>query len=308
SGVIRQLQFQSYEYDEKGRQTVIHEKIFTDNPGNSSNKTTTLFYDVQDRIVKEINLLGGITHYQFDGMDRLINTTDPNGNEERFIYDDNSNLIRIDKIDINPDGSASLLSKSAEYDERNRLVAIIEPDGSRYEQRRDDRDLIIEETDPLGIITARKYDGHLVLIQETLDAGGLNINFSWQRDAMSRPVEFMDPMGQVSSYLRDDLGRLTGTIYPNGLSSTKEYNERGLIATETMRSGTQFSFSYDTGNRLENIANPSTAPGVNSIPIHIFQYDGLDRLVSAKAGAHTVEREYDSLNRLIRERTNGNDI
>ncbi len=308
SGVIRQLQFQSYEYDEKGRQTAIHEKIFTDNPGNSSNKTTTLFYDVQDRIVKEINLLGGITHYQFDGMDRLINTTDPNGNEERFIYDDNSNLIRIDKIDINPDGSASLLSKSAEYDERNRLVAIIEPDGSRYEQRRDDRDLIIEETDPLGIITTRKYDGHLVLIQETLDAGGLNINFSWQRDAMSRPVEFMDPMGQVSSYLRDDLGRLTGTIYPNGLSSTKEYNERGLIATETMGSGTQFSFSYDTGNRLENIANPSTAPGVNSIPIHIFQYDGLDRLVSAKAGAHTVEREYDSLNRLIRERTNGNDI
>src|SRR5690606_26259122 len=231
--------------------------------------------------------------------------TDPNGNEERFIYDNNSNLIRNEKIDINPDGSVSLLIKSAEYDDRNRLVAIIEPDGSRYEHRLDDRDLIIEESDPLGIINTRKYDAHQNLIQETLDAGGLNINFFWQRDVMSRPIEFKDPMGQVSFYQRDDLGRLTGTIYPNGLSSTKEYNERGLIATETMGSGTTFSFSYDPGNRLANIANPITAPGVQSIPVHIFEYDGLNRLVSAKAGAQSVERAYDSLNRLIRERTNG---
>jgi RHS repeat-associated protein len=308
TGTIRQLTLKSYSYDEKNRKVTETIKSFTSNPAVFTNINATFFYDNMNRAVKVISNRGGISTSQFDSLGRLSIEVDAMGNEEHYSYDNNGNLIQTSSRHKEPDSSVSVFTKRFEYDSRNRRIALIEPDGAKIISNYDDRNLLVSLTDQQGIVKEMFYDSFNNKVREIEDSGGLNITKQWTVDNMSRITSFFDPMGQVSKYAFDSIGRNIRVDYPNGFISSKVFNDKNQIVKEQLGSGTELAYSYDTSNRIKKIENSVFPSPLLKVDTHEFTYDGLDRVLSAKVGANIVQRKYDSRSRLLEETTHGKTI
>jgi RHS repeat-associated protein len=305
TGAARTLSKTSYAYDERYR--LVQETVdsFVDDPTTAVAVTTRYFHDAGNRIERIVDTRGGIRRFRYDGLGRLTAQVDPMGNEERYGYDANSNLIRIERHHKEPDGSISIIAKSYGYDARNRQINVTEPDGSGIQLEYDNADRLVRQTDAFGRIKTVSYDAHAQRVEETYDAGGLTIRHRWQLDVMSRPVRYIDPTGETSSYAYDGVGRMVMSQYPNGVTSTRVFDNAGRLAREQMASGVAFDYAYDAGGRLAQIVNTATPAAIDAVAPHGFQYDGLDRIVRASMGADQIVRAYDSRGRLVRETSGG---
>lgn len=308
TGAIRQLTYKSYTYDEKNRRITETIKSFTDDPAVFVNITTTFFYDSMDRVEKIVNNRGGVSTKQYDGLGRISIETDPMGNEEHYFYDNNGNITKTVSHHKEPDGSVSVFIKQFEYDARNRRIGLIEPDGANVISKYDDRNLLVSLTDQQGIVKEMFYDSFYTKIREIEDSGGLNITKQWTFDNMSRVTSFIDPMGQISSYIFDSVGRNIQMNYPNGFSSSKTFNDHNQVISEKLGSGVELEYEYDSSSRIIKIENTVIPAPLIKVDTHEFTYDGLDRTLSAKAGTNVVLRKYDTHNRLLEETTLGNTI
>jgi len=306
TGTIRQLSLKSYTYDEKNRKITETVKAFADKPAVSTNVTTTYFYDKSDRLVKSVNNRGGISTRQYDGLGRLIMETYPGGNEQHYKYDKNLNPIQTDSHHKEPDGTVSVIVKKFKFDERNRRIELIEPDGSKITSKYDDRNLLVKQTDYHGIAREIFYNSYDDKTREIHDPAGLNIIRRWTVDNMSRVSSYTDPTGQVSVYSFDAVGRNYKIDYPNGFSSIKTFNNFNQLIKEQLGSGVVFEYTYDVANRISKIINSAFPAPVKQVETQEFSYDGLDRVIDGKAGANTVSRKYDSQGRLLSEKNLGN--
>ncbi|SFH34158.1 DUF6531 domain-containing protein [Pedobacter insulae] len=305
NGTIRQLSFKSYTYDEKNRRITETVKIFTNDPLVFTNSTTTHFYDPLDRIVKSINNRGGVTTTSYDGVGRPTVTTDAEGNAQHNTFDKAGNLIKTDSHHLEPNGSVSIVTKQFKYDTRNRRTQLIEPDGANVVSEYDDRNLLVRQTDYLGMVLTNTFNSFNDKIREVKDDGGLTIVQEWTFDSMSRMVSFTDPTAEVSTYHYDSVGRNIQINYPNGFSSRKEYSANNQIIKEQMVSGAEFAYTYDLANRVSKIENTVSPAPLTPVATHEFRYDGLNNVLDAKAGTATVARKYDSIGRLLSETTLG---
>lgn len=308
AGNIRQLSFVKFNYDEKGRRNNTSIKAFETEPLVANDITIKYFYDKLDRIEKIIDNRGGTISYKYDGLGRLINEADTMGNEKHFVYDNNSNVIEQQNHHKEPGGTSSVFRTSLKYDSRDRMTEIIEIDGPKNLYEYDDRNLLVRNTDYLGIISEAKYNSFKQKTQEIHDVGGLNIVHGWAYDNMSRVTSYIDPTGQTSDYHTDDVGRLYKTEYPNGFSSEKIFNNYNQVVKEQLGSGVEFKYTYDSSNRVVKIENTAVPPSIGHLKPHEFRYDGLNRTISAKVGANEVIRKYDSQNRILSETTLGDTI
>jgi len=306
TGVIRQLSFKSNTYDEKNRKTTETIKSFTNNLAVSTNITTTYFYDTADRVEKIISNRGGVSTIQYDGLGRVTVEMDAMGNEEHYTYDNNGNVIQTDSHHVEPSGVKTIIIKQFAYDSLNRLVKLTEPDGAKVISEYDDRNLLVKQTDYLSIVKETLYNSYNNKIQEINDSGGLNITHRWTVDTMSRITSYIDPTGQASNYSFDSVGRNNKVMYPNGFTSTKIFNNSNQITKEQLGSGVEFEYTYDAANRISKIINTVFPAPLLKVETHDFSFDGLDRLIVAKAGTENIFRNYDSLGRLLAETTLGN--
>ncbi len=305
-GGNRTLTLSSYAYDARGRKVRETVKSFKDNPAVFDEVSSTFYYDKMDRIEKIVDNRGGISTFGYDGVGRVIKKVDPLGNEEHYSYDNNGNTLQQKSHHIEPDGSVSILEKNFAYDQRNRLIKNIEPDGAEFSFEYDDRNLLISRKDYSGVITEIKHDSFGNKLEEIYDPTGLNIVHKWILDSMSRITSYIDPKSEVSHYYFDGIGRLYKTEYPNGFSSTRLFNEQGLVVEETLNTGVKFEFGYDVASRLVSIKNTNVPASIVPVQTHHFAYDGLDRLVTAKVGGNEIVRQYDSMSRLLSEQTLSN--
>jgi RHS repeat-associated protein len=308
SGNIRQLVHREFAYDEKGRKTSETEMSFRDDPHSSLPLTKRFVHDSCDRVVTTIDHRGAVVSHLYDGLGRLSRTFDPVGNEEHRSYDRNGNLTRTESHHREPNGSFNIIVKRHSYDSRDRRIASSEPDGSSTQFSFDDRDLIIRRTDRMGVVVEFGCDAFGNRTSEKRDVGGTNASQAWAFDNMSRLTAYTDPTGEVSNYQLDGIGRPLRMEYPNGFSSTKKYGASGLLEKEELGSGIIFEFEYDAANRLRLIKNPVAPAPIIPLSPQEYSYDGLDRVVSSKAGSRIVRRRYDSKNRLLAEESNGNSI
>jgi RHS repeat-associated protein len=307
-GATRRLERWSCTYDERGRPLRETTDSFTDDPTAAVALTTSYFHDPLDRVEATVDHRGATVQIAYDGLGRVAVITDPLGNEERFTYDANSNVLLMERRHQEPDGSVSLVATGYSYDERNRQTAVSEPDGSSIAFEYDARDLTTARTDYLGRAKHMSYNSVGDLVEESYDTGGSPIVHRWELDVLSRITAYEDPTGERSTYALDGLGRAVQTSYPNGFSSARTYDAGGNIAAERLGSGVRLVYEYDVANRLARIRNPTAPAGIAAVADHVFTYDGLDRITAAVAGANRVERAYDSRGRILRETTNAIDI
>ena len=303
----RILAREQFDYDEAGR--LIREKVHIINENAVGQKvlSTTYVYDADDRL-RQIRLpRGGVLKFDYDGLGRLIRAEDMFGNVETTVYGTNANTITVTRLEVEPGGTRTT-SWHYEYDNRGRLEKVTLPGGADVAHIYDDRDLLRDRRDSLGVITRFRY-GLLGEVEETLfDPSGLAIKSQYEYDLLGRLSRSVDPIGETTQWHRDTLGRVAAVLLPDGSLWQQTFNSGGQLTKRTTPSGSQFLFAYQPQSGLLRSIECVPGSAVVGVPKHEFTYDVLGRVVTASFPGQTVIQKYDSVGRLLAESSQGKSL
>ncbi|EDP9633546.1 type IV secretion protein Rhs [Salmonella enterica subsp. enterica] len=151
------------------------------------------------------------------------------------------------------------------YDETGRVTEQLNPEGLSYRYAYEKSRVTI--TDSLGRREVLHTEGEgglkRVVMKASADGSVTRSRYDasgrpeWQTDATGRKTTYSPdvatgkltavtgPDGRKTKYSYNDRQQLTTTVYPDGLRSTREYDERGRLTAETSRTGETTRYSYD---------------------------------------------------------------
>ncbi|MEZ4713144.1 MAG: hypothetical protein R3A44_38500 [Caldilineaceae bacterium] len=257
-----------------------------------------------DRLDRNNNL----THYEYDGANRLTRITDPAGLAIVLEYSGN-HLTRV----TDPSGRSTDFT----HDANGNLTRMTYPDSTTQLFNYDNRHLIISETDQRGETRRREYDAWGRLVTANLpeavvrqasysqsaglvdlasgegsetnpapvtrpeDAAGRIVDgegraTSFMPGALGRPVSITDAAGFATVITRDSDGNPLRTVLPSGAILEGTYDNRGNLLSFTDRTvnGTT-QFTYDrTFNQVTSVTDPFRQ-------VSTFNYDGEGNLTLA---------------------------
>jgi RHS repeat-associated protein len=305
-GTTRVLASKRYVHDERARLVKVIESSFRTDPTTVIDLEYSFFYTADNKLERVVDPRGGERTFAYDGLGRLTSITDPEGNIEHRSYDTTQRETRTEFHDQEPTGVAVRIW-TTQYDPRSRPSKIVDPNGTALEIRYDDRDLPTTLIEPQGVERHRTFGQLGELLSDSLDPGGLNIVNRWEYNLRNEPVQYIDPMNEITHYTYDSLGRLTAVTLPGGFGTKRVYDASGRVTRERLPSGVEIVFGCDSAGRLTSIESAGAA-GVSALPAHTFVYDGMDRVASASNGPATLNLVFDSQSRLVRETSNGTSL
>ncbi len=313
----------SWTYDARGNQL-----SETDAAGNVS----TFTYDSQgsqlsDRRTRTLPAGGSevlVTSFRYDDLDRLTETTLPDGTITKATYDALGKVV----------GQTDALDRTTEmrYDELGRLEQTIFHDGTTEGQSYDAEGPLIGRTDRGGRTTTFVYDaaGRLDTttfpdstsssstydvagqLLTTTDARNNTTTFFYDatgrrtstKDALDQTVtSVFDAVGNLTSvtdassetttFTYDQLGRRTGTLLLDGTSTSTTFDALGRRITETDQAGKTTDFAYDALGRLVSVTD-----ALDQMTSYTFDEVG-NRLTQGDANGRTTRFEYDRLGRQV---------
>ena len=115
----------------------------------------------------------------------------------------------------------------------------------------------------------------------------------------------VDADGEVYDFDYDELGRRTHIEYPNGTVKTIGYDDDGNVNRIKDQNGTVIDQVFDSLGRLER---REVTPIQGEQTVEIYEFDAINRLVTAEANGIEVQRTYDTLSRLLEEDQDGHMI
>jgi RHS repeat-associated protein len=238
-----------FTYDQRGRVTKETDEL---DPGTSHSRRFT--YDAVGNVTSVTDEQDHTTRFEYDELNRLVRTTDPQKGTIERTYDNRGNVTSVK--DAN-DGITYY-----QYDRDNRLTRLIRP--------------LLQET-------AYEYDavGNRTAV---VDPKGQRIEYIYDSASRMRKVRYYtssdhanpvktveftyDKLGNLTgyedgttsaSYTYDDLSRKTGETIDYGLFSLSygyTYEANGLKKSFTGPDGTSIEYTYDENNRLTGIDLP----------------------------------------------------
>jgi RHS repeat-associated protein len=309
--------------------------------GNADGCVTTLQeFNALGRPTFSVEDDGQVTQISYDGASRRVKTTDALGNEQRFTYDQNSNVIQVQSQEVSPEGLVpdEIYTTDSVFDQFNRLVRLTDNAGQTQRFHYDSRDNLtchsdgegpLLASDPWGIYpgpindegntVCRTYDGADRLTSQSRDlrVGGLGGNpldtsnlfnpdgritmcFGW--DANSNLESIQDDNGNVTLSGFDDRDRRTTQTNADGAMALCVYDKDCNKVQISDFNGSLSSRSHDAANRCVQV---DVVHGLEVIgtQLELHEFDGLGRRVSAfddHGGA--VEYVTDSLGNRVEER------
>ena len=279
--------------------------------------TTTNTYDPDTgNLIQERDPLGNVTSYSYDGQGNPLTRTDVLGNVMSNRYDNLGHITTMATIDavrglldattFTYDSNGNRLSKSIQrttpngpqvlttsyvYDNQNRLVETINPDGSTnvtiYALGLNKTAV---EFDPLGRQTLYYYDA-LGNLTNTVYADGTSESQGY--DADNRQIASIDQAGNTTFYTNDALGRLIITVYPDQTGETNYFDAVGRIFAKSDAKGNTTLFGFDAGGRNTSVTN-----ALNQVTQYQYDEDG-NRLAMIDALGRTNVTVYDALDRPV---------
>ncbi|EBA5671924.1 RHS repeat protein, partial [Salmonella enterica] len=151
------------------------------------------------------------------------------------------------------------------YDETGRVTEQLNPEGLSYRYRYEKNRVTVTDSPGRREVLHTEGEGGLkrVVMKEYADGSVTRSGYDasgrleWQTDAAGGKTEYSPdvatgkltavtgPDGRKTRYHYNDRQQLTTTVYPDGLRSTREYDERGRLTAETSRTGETTRYSYD---------------------------------------------------------------
>ncbi len=238
----------SYVYDAQNRLTHFI---------NFSGNTTRLFYDKNDRIVKQVlpeqydefkddgvgttysyNLKGQVIEVK-NALGETVtkNTYDPKGNLKTSIDGENNKveytytLLGQIKDIVTPNSrKENKTAQSYKYDARGNITGITDGNGNEASYLLDDWGRIIQITTPEGGVEKYTYD-YAGNITSTTDANGGTIEYFY--NSLGQVCEIKDQEGNSEYFYYDSEGNLTKHIDRNQNHVDRRYNlDRNIISVK----------------------------------------------------------------------------
>lgn len=251
-----------FSYDNRGNLASL-----TDQSGN----TTTFAYDLANRLTKETRPMGQATEYTYYPNGLLKTAKDAKNQITSYAYDQNSRLTEI----IYADGSKD----SFGYDTVGNLTSYASP----------------------GVSGTVQYDDLNRKTQETVNYGAFTKTYSYSYDAKGNKQSYTSPEGTQYSYGYNKNGqlktitynsqtigfdyqayRLTKTTYPNGTTTTYQYNANSWL---TNRSAQKDATTIGSGSySFDKVGSIIQQNSIN------YGYDQIYQLVSANSEAFSYDR------------------
>jgi len=300
------------------------------------NDTTTYGYDMGLNTATVTDPRGNATSFSHDARGNLLTRkapaplsyqeswaynsrndptsyTDGRGNTTTYGYDGAGNLTSMTR-------SGNILTQyGRDPGGTGLLTSITDPNNRTTTLGYDSSGNLTSITDPLGNKTTMGYDssGRMTSKVEARGnvQGGNPADYTWSYtyDAADHVLTQTDPLGNLTTWVYDPAGNLTGptdanshaTSYgydadnrltsvtaPDNTVTSYSYDFVGNLASRTDANGHITSYGYDDANRLTSVTSP-----INQV--WSYGYDGNGN-VTAKTlpSAGTVTYTYDVLNRL----------
>jgi RHS repeat-associated protein len=178
----------------------------------------------------------------------------------------------------------------------------VEADGATTTMVYDDRNRVIERTDPLSRTTATEYDG-IGNVTRTTDPMGFSTTFVYNRNGWMTTMT--DAMGGVTRYEYDPEGETTAMTDARGNTTHYEYDKAAQLRQVTDPLDQVTRFEYDKmGNQTAviNALDKTTNYEYNELDLLIketdplgnettYQYDALRRM-TARTDANGITTRY----------------
>jgi RHS repeat-associated protein len=257
--------------------------------------TTTYVYDGMNRVIQTINPDGGTNTVVYNAIGKQQATTDPLGNIISYAYDNQGRLIQTTNADGTIESSAydangnRISSTDQEerttayiYDALNRLVQTIYPDNTTNTTVYDGVGRTSQKLDARGTITAFAYDaaGRRLAVTNAVGIAGIQNVSSYGYDANGNQITFTDANIHTTTNVFDALNRQVQVQYPDGTKTSTGYDADGRSVVQTNQDGFVTRFGYDGAGRLisvTNALNQITRYQYDEAGNQIFQVDALNR-------------------------------
>jgi RHS repeat-associated protein len=288
-GVTGRLFDARTEYDERGR------------PWRRRLGATvsTVTHDADERAVLTEDQRGGRTTLTWDGLNRVVEGSDPGGNTELRAYDPAGSLVSITSRDAEPGGPVDYVT-TIDYDDRRRPVAVTLPLGRVARLEYDARDLPVASIDPLGVRTERTYGLRGEIRGSTAAAVTVRMDY----DLAGRLAAQIDGENRATTLEYDRRDRRTVIHYPDGRAHRFAYGPRRQVEQETLPGGTVRDYTYAADASLARV-DVTPGAGVAATPPVTFLHDGLRRMIRAEQAGHVLVRQHDDTLRLVSEDVDG---
>jgi RHS repeat-associated protein len=254
-------QVTKYGYDEVG------ERI---SQTDANSHTTQFQYDKLGRRTQRTLPLGMSETYSYDFVGNMTGKTDFNGKTSTYTYDKVNRLTS--KV---PDPSFGAPTVSFGYTPTGQRQSMVDASGTATYSY-DVRDRLIQKATPEGTLDYT-YDeaGNLTSIQSS-NTGGTSVSYSF--DQLNRLATVTDTHSGNMTYAYDNVGNLQGYLYPNGIQTANSYNTLNRltnVAVSNNKAQTLASYAYTLGPA----GNRTTVSEFSGRQVN-YTYDDLYRLTN----------------------------
>jgi RHS repeat-associated protein len=254
-------------------------------------QVTSFTYDSRGRVLTESDALGHVTTNTYGTGGVLTSTTDPLGHRTDYSYELYGKRIRETTTRTRGDGTVETLVTRFTYSPGGRLRATTAPDGS---------------------VTATEYLRAASSAPRSTRSGGARRTATTMQDDCSPPPiptaqrrrastttrgegpPATNRNGKTTTYVYDELGRLTKTIAPDLATTESRYDEAGSLIESIDARLKSTHFVYDSAGRRTKVID---ALGHETL----FLYDAAGNQVAiTDPKGNTTSFVYDAGGRLIR--------
>ncbi len=283
--------------------------------------TTQYRYDAQGNLTTVTDAQGLTTRYAYNAFDELITQHSPDTGTTTFTYDNAGN--QTNSTDAN--GTTA----HYRYDAINRLTDIHYPNNTHenitytYDQTHNHNPGIgrLTQIDDASGTTSLHYTYWGALSAKTYDIADQDYSLTYGYDNKSRIIRTTYPSGRLVHYTRNTLGHITqihtqkdenspnitlvtniqylpfGPVkslqYGNGLIQNIEYDQSYRITqieNHALSPIANINYTYDLNNNIITQHNTEADP-----PTQIFEYDPLNRIITAEGGYGALDFLYDAV-------------
>ena len=249
---------QCIEYDAKGNVTKVKRDV-----------EINYQYDELNRVIATTDGNGNISRYEYNNADKIVKAINPLGAERKYEYngagkvtkysDYDGNVVEVSynsigKVETFKDKEGN--ETSYEYDKMWNVSCITNPNGGKIVKKYNSDNRLESITSPEGGIVSYKYDANGNAISITDQVGNCT---RYVYDSKNRIVEIIDPKNLSLRIERDDEGRITKEINAKGMVTYYTYDELGRCTSVTNARGEKESYVYDEMDRKVQIIYPNGA-------------------------------------------------
>jgi len=262
-----------YKYDLKKNLTTVYDSL---------NHPAYFTFSDMHTIIKSVDREGGISYFDYDANNRLIQTTDQMGYETGICPDMNGGQAGK----IRADGSFTEI----ESDSNGLIKKIISAGGAETEYIRDDKGRVVELKLPQMGCHQIAYDSD-GSINQIKFSNGNTVKYEWGSDG--RVLTETDNYGLVGKYYFNLFGWLLKKENAEGAVTQYTYDEAGQLAKQFNSDGSNRNYRFNPAGQLEQLRDESGS-------ITQWKYDDAGRRTKVTLpSGDIIHCKFDTENRLL---------